>query len=80
MTNDIKFSEEDEAKRQALEKRLRDNIFALGDLDAAILRLQERKAGVSKEHLLLDNDIREFNMAINEKHAPKQEPVLSVEE
>ena len=26
-------------------------------------------------HLLLDNDIREFNMAINEKYAPKEEPV-----
>ncbi len=80
MANDIKLSEEEEAKRQVLAQRLQNNILGLGDVEAAIARLTRQKDAIIKEHLELDNEIREFNGTINEKYAPKQEPVLSVEE
>ena len=87
MAKDIKLSEEEEAKRQVLAQRLQNNILGLGDVEAAIARLTRQKDAIIKEHLELDNEIREFNGTINEKYAPKnekyapkQEPVLSVEE
>ena len=80
MTNDIKLSEEEEAKRQELAQKLQNNILGLGDVEGAIQRLTKQKEGLVEAHMALDVEIREFNGAINAKYAPKEEPVLSVEE
>ena len=80
MANDIKLSEQEEAKRQELAQKLQNNILGLGDVEGAIQRLTKQKEGLVAAHMALDNDIREFNGVINEKYAPKEEPVLSVEE
>ena len=80
MANDIELSEQEEAKRQELAQKLQNNILGLGDVEGAIQRLTKQKEGLVAAHMALDNDIREFNGVIKEKYAPKEEPVLSVEE
>jgi hypothetical protein len=77
MAEEIKLSEEDQQKRQELGQRLQNNIVGIGDLGAAIHRLTTQRNNLLSDHLLLDKEIREFNLTLNEKYA-KKEPVLEV--
>tara|TARA_R110002020_G_scaffold107158_1_gene249037 strand:+ start:1547 stop:1789 length:243 start_codon:yes stop_codon:yes gene_type:complete len=79
MTEEIKLSEDDLSKRQGLAQRLQNNILGIGDVEAAIHRLTTQKNGLLEDHLRLDQEIKEFNVYLNETYAKKEEPVLSVE-
>tara|TARA_Y100001973_G_C5189456_1_gene329961 strand:+ start:457 stop:699 length:243 start_codon:yes stop_codon:yes gene_type:complete len=80
MSEEIKMSEQDLAKRQDLAQRLQNNILAIGDVEAAMHRLATTKSSLLEDHLRLDQEIREFNAYLNETYTKKEEPVLSVEE
>tara|TARA_R110000824_G_scaffold365097_2_gene553587 strand:- start:2829 stop:3071 length:243 start_codon:yes stop_codon:yes gene_type:complete len=80
MSQEIKLSEEDLAKRQTLAQRLQNNILGIGDVDAAIHRLTTQKSGLLEDHLRLDHEIKEFNVYLNETYTKKEEPVLSVQD
>lgn len=75
MSQEMNLSEEDLKIRQDLATRLQNNILSIGDVEAAIGRLTKQKENLLADHLLLDQEIREFNATLNEKYAPK-EPVL----
>lgn len=75
MSQEMNLSEEDLKIRQDLATRLQNNILSIGDVEAAIGRLTKQKESLLADHLLLDQEIREFNTTLNEKYAPK-EPVL----
>ena len=80
MSEQVKLSEEELAKRNELQVKMQQNLLAIGDLEAAIARLSADKQTQIGEHMAITKEIQSFNQSLNEKYIKKDEPVLSVEE
>jgi len=68
MSTEKKITQEEQQKLSDLNKRLYDNLLAMGDMEASILTLTKKKEVVHKEHEKTVADMAQYKTELGQKY------------